>query len=87
MNATPRHSNLLECSVSATKQVPITVVPIPEPRLLNVRAAAVYLGCTVWFVRSLAWSKAVPHIVLGKRLLFDRQDLDRYIDNQKKGNN
>jgi excisionase family DNA binding protein len=54
-----------------------------EPRLLTIAAAASYLSATIWFVRTLAWSKAVPHLRLGKRILFDRADLDRYIDQAK----
>jgi excisionase family DNA binding protein len=53
------------------------------PRLLGVRDAAVYLGCTVWFVRSLVWNGEIPSCRLGKRLLIDRQDLDTYIEGAK----
>ena len=59
------------------------VTPLVEPRLLGVRAAAAYLGATVWFVRNLAWNRAVPFVVFGKRILFDPADLDRYITEQK----
>jgi excisionase family DNA binding protein len=55
-----------------------------EPRLLPVKEAAAYLGATIWFIRSLAWNRAVPHVVFGKRILFDRADLDRYLESQKK---
>ena len=55
-----------------------------EPRLLRIKEAAAYLGATVWFIRSLAWSRAVPHVVFGKRILFDRADLDRYLESQKR---
>jgi len=55
-----------------------------QPRLLRVKEAAAYLGSTVWFIRSLAWSRAVPHVVFGKRILFDRADLDRYLESQKR---
>jgi excisionase family DNA binding protein len=54
------------------------------PRLLRVKEAAAYLGATVWFLRSLAWSRTVPHVVFGKRILFDRADLDNYVESQKK---
>jgi excisionase family DNA binding protein len=67
--------------------VPTQVVSIPEPRLLNVRQAAAYLGATVWFVRSLVWASAVPHVVFGKRILIDKQDLDKFVENSKKENN
>jgi excisionase family DNA binding protein len=54
-----------------------------EARLLTVKSAAQYLSTTIWCVRNLAWSRSVPHIRLGARILFDRADLDRYIESQK----
>ncbi len=54
-----------------------------QPRLIGIKDAAKYLGCTIWAARSLAWNKAVPHVRIGSRVLFDRTDLDRYIDAQK----
>jgi excisionase family DNA binding protein len=50
------------------------------PRCLGVKEAALYLGATVWAIRSLAWEGKVPFIRLGQRLLFDRQDLDKFIE-------
>jgi hypothetical protein len=41
------------------------------------------LGATPWFVRSLAWERAIPYTRLGKRLLFDRIDLDQFLESQK----
>lgn len=60
----------------------------PDPsaapaRCLNVNQAAAYIGATVWFIRNLAWSNAVPHMRLGSRILFDKSDLDAYIDRVK----
>lgn len=55
----------------------------PAPRLLNVHAAAAYLGTTVWFIRNLGWSDAIPVIKLGSRWLFDKADLDAYVDRVK----
>ena len=55
----------------------------PAPRLLTVQAAAEYLGVTVWFIRNLGWNKALPVIKLGNRWLFDRADLDAYVDRVK----
>ena len=54
-----------------------------EARLLTVQQASKYLGTTVRCMRSLAWNKEVPSIRLGKRLLFDRQDLDAFIAAKK----
>lgn len=50
-----------------------------EVRLLTVKQAAQYLGTTPWCMRSLAWNKEVPTVRLGKRLLFDRVDLDAFV--------
>lgn len=54
-----------------------------EARMLTVQSAADYLSSTAWFVRTLAWEKKVPYVRLGKRLLFDRRDLDKFIESQK----
>jgi excisionase family DNA binding protein len=54
-----------------------------ESRLLNVRAAATYLSCTVWAVRSLVWNREIPSLKIGNRLLFDRKDLDDFIERIK----
>ena len=53
------------------------------PRLLNILDAARYMGCAVWFVRSLIWGRRVPYVKFGKRYLLDRSDLDKFIDSQK----
>jgi len=55
----------------------------PEPRLLDIPAAAAYLSCTVWFVRTLIWEGRIPFLKLGKRLLLDRSDLDAFVGAQK----
>lgn len=55
----------------------------PESRLLRVPQAAAYLSCTVHAVRQLGWSRAIPSLKIGKLVLFDKQDLDKYIEAQK----
>ena len=59
--------------------------PAIQPRLLNVEETAQYLSTTTWAVRKLAWAKDVPHIKLGTRILFDLQDLNRFIEHAKLG--
>ena len=51
--------------------------------MLTVKQAAAYLGATVWFVRNLAWNKAIPYLTFGHRMVFDRVDLDHFIEKQK----
>lgn len=52
-------------------------------RLLTIKQAATYLGCTIWFMRTLAWERRVPFLKLGKRIVFDRVDLDAFITAEK----
>jgi excisionase family DNA binding protein len=55
----------------------------PAPRMLTVRDTAAYLGCSIWCVRTLYWERKIKAITLGSRLLFDRADLDAFIDREK----
>jgi excisionase family DNA binding protein len=55
----------------------------PGAKLLDVKAAATYLSCHVWLVRTLAWEGRVPFLRLGHKILFDRADLDTFIAAQK----
>jgi len=61
----------------------VVVVPTVEPRLLDIKAAAEYLSCKIWFLRTLVWEKQIAHLRLGHRLVFDKKDLDRFVENQK----
>lgn len=70
-------------------QVQSTVVPI-GPRLLDLHAAAIYLGVSEWTVRDLEAAGTVPRVRVPlpnagelRKLLFDRADLDRLIDGWK----
>jgi excisionase family DNA binding protein len=56
-----------------------------ESRLLTIPDTARYLGCTVWAVRQMQWAKTVPHLRIGKRIVFDIQDLNKYIESAKIG--
>lgn len=53
-------------------------------RLLNVKEAALYLGTTIWCVRSLVWKKELRGLRIGQRLVFDRVDLDSFIEKLKR---
>ena len=59
------------------------VMPAVESRLLDVKAAAAYLSASIWFVRTLIWEKRVAYLKCGHKILFDRWDLDAFIDANK----
>jgi len=64
----------------------VSIPQVIEPRLLSVREAARYLGVAVWCLRSLVWEKQLTPVKIGasRRFVFDRADLDAYIERQKK---
>ncbi len=68
-----------------------TVRSVP-PRLLDLKTTAAYLGVSPWTVRDLEFGGVLRrvNIPLGPRkelrkLLFDRQDLDRLVETWKGG--
>jgi len=57
--------------------------PADAPRrLLPLPEAAVYRGLSPWTVRELQWKGKLPRVDLGRKLLFDRADLDALIERQ-----
>jgi excisionase family DNA binding protein len=66
----------------AKKQV--AEISAVQPRMLGVKDAAVYLGATVWHVRSLVWAKKLVALRMGHRQVFDRADLDAFIEKLKR---
>lgn len=48
--------------------------------MLNATAAATYLGIGVYALRDLHYKAAVRGVFIGRRLLFDRAMLDKYVD-------
>ncbi len=54
------------------------------PRLLTLDQAATYLGLTKDALKAKVHMGRVPTVELDKKLRFDRQDLDRLIDQNKR---
>jgi excisionase family DNA binding protein len=54
-------------------------------RLLTAKEAGLYLGFrSAWPIRELAWKGELPVVRIGKRrIAFDRQDLDQFIESRK----
>ena len=71
--------------VGQSKRLARRWVPPPAAprRLLPLPEAAAYLGVSPWTVRELQWSGKLPRVDLGRKLLFDRADLDALIERQK----
>jgi len=59
-------------------------IPLGEKRLISVEDAARYLGVKKSTIYSWAWRRKIPSVKMGRRLLFDREDLDRMIEAGKR---
>ncbi len=51
-----------------------------EKRLISVEEAAKYLGVQKSTMYSWAWRRKIPSVKMGRRLLFDQEELDRMIE-------
>ncbi len=59
-------------------------VLLGETRLISVEEAAKYLGVQKSTIYSWAWRRKIPSVKMGRRLLFDQEDLDRMIEAGKR---
>ncbi len=58
--------------------------PTNARRLLSVKDAAAYLGISQWTMRGLGWNGEIPEVKIGRRRLFDRRDLDAFVERSKR---
>jgi excisionase family DNA binding protein len=67
--------------MSRKAAVAIPAVEVPAGQVyFNVKTASEYLGITISAVRhELVYSKAVPYIRVGCRIIFRRADLDAFM--------
>lgn len=54
-------------------------------RLYNLKEAAEYLGRSEWGMRDLMWKGLIPVVKPdgGRKVYFDKKDLDAFIENNK----
>jgi Helix-turn-helix domain len=69
------------------KPLPVPVVDSHLDRWMNIKQAASYTKIGRAALRELAAKRAIPHQTRGKndKVIFDRLDLDRYMESQKVG--
>ena len=96
-SATLRKDRRLNTPVS-TKGVEAISVERITPRLLNMRQAAAYLGCSFWTARDYVLQGFIPVVDMPplraregdrqrsalRRVLIDRADLDAFIESRKR---
>lgn len=57
--------------------------PLPRRPLLTVRMAGTYTGLGERYIRRLRAERRIPCVRIGGRLLFDPDDLDRFIESHR----
>jgi len=59
---------------------------ILNPRLLPIKEAAAWLGLTVWAMRERIWAGQIPVVQFpgGRKMFIDTQDLERFIQRNKR---
>lgn len=56
----------------------------PAQRLLDVKQAARFLNLSPWTIRSLGWSGQLAVVKVGRRVLYDLEDLSAFIAQNKR---
>ncbi len=51
--------------------------------IITVTECAKYMKCSESFIREATRMKALPHIRVGKKILIDKIELDKWLDSQK----
>lgn len=59
-------------------------LPTAERRLLSYGHSAEYLGISIRGMKELAAEGKIRKVQIGSRVLFDRSDLDAYVEKAKK---
>jgi excisionase family DNA binding protein len=52
-------------------------------RLYTLKEASVYLGRSIWGVRTLIWNGKIPIVRDGRRMFIDVLDLERFVESNK----
>ncbi len=69
-------------------EVPPSGATVPpkddESKMMDVNRAATYLGVSTSFIRNLVAQRTVVHYKLGGRVMFRREDIDQFVDQNKR---
>lgn len=57
--------------------------PVISKRLLDVKDAGAYLGVSHWTVRDLLNQGQIPYCRIGRKILLDLRDLDKFVEGLK----
>lgn len=56
---------------------------VPTKRLLSLKDLVQEFGVSMWFWRSQIWDGKLPFVQVGRKILVDVQDVEKFISDQK----
>ena len=56
---------------------------VPRKRLLSLKELVQDFGATMWFWRTQIWDGKLPYVQLGRKILVDSQDVEKFINTEK----
>lgn len=74
-----QHTEIIKNKKAKWIDYPIT------PRLLPLKAAAEYLGLTLWALRERVWAGHIPVVRFpgGRKMYIDAKDIEKFIEQNK----
>lgn len=51
--------------------------------VMSVKELSNYLSCSESAIRKLVWNKGIPHFRILTKIMFDKESIDRWIQNQQ----
>jgi excisionase family DNA binding protein len=54
-----------------------------KPVRYNVEAVSAYLDFSILYIYKLCYKKKIPHIKIGKTILFDKVEIDAWMESKK----
>jgi hypothetical protein len=59
---------------------------VPAKRLYSIKELACEIGATEWFWRSQIWDGQLPYVQVGRKMLVDHIDVEKFIQKHKTTN-
>ena len=56
---------------------------VPTKRLLSLKDLVQEFGVSMWFWRTQIWDGKLPFVQVGRKILVDVQDVEKFINNEK----
>ena len=56
---------------------------VPRKRLLSLKDLVQEFGVSMWFWRTQIWDGKLPFVQVGRKILVDVQDVEKFINSEK----